>query len=188
MISHRQSLVNDVLIAVAAALGYFAMCWLGLSLDVTAGVSSVWPASGLLTGLLLVVRRNHWRSIATGALIGGVAANLSIGFSPILSVGYTLINLAESFTATLLVRRFAPDAVRLRQPADVLSFSALSVAAATVGALLAATLAAGVSDAKFWVVLRTSVASLRWGPSSWLSRGAATARRRGRFAGQLNAR
>src|SRR5262245_25312624 len=98
------------------------MCWLGLSLDVTAGVSSVWPASGLLTGLLLVAPRNRWRAIAAGALIGGVAANLAIGFNPIISVCYTFINLGESLLAALLVQRFAPETVGLRQPADVISF------------------------------------------------------------------
>jgi two-component system sensor histidine kinase UhpB len=135
------------------------MCWLGLSLDVTAGVSSVWPASGLLTGLLLVAPRERWRAIGAGAAIGGVAANLAIGFNPIVSIGYTLINLGESFAATLLIRRFAPAAIGLRQPGDVISFSVLCLAAATAASLPAATLAATISGAEFWTALRTWLAA-----------------------------
>jgi hypothetical protein len=40
-----ESPVTDIAVAVAMAAGYFAMCWIGLTLDVTAGVSLVWPAS-----------------------------------------------------------------------------------------------------------------------------------------------
>jgi signal transduction histidine kinase len=135
------------------------MCWLGLSLDVTAGVSSVWPASGLLTGLLLVAPRGRWSAIGAGALIGGVAANLVIGFNPIVSIGYTLINLGESIAATLLIRRFAPDAIGLWQPGDVISFSVLCLAAAIAASIPAATLAATISDAEFWTALRTWLAA-----------------------------
>jgi len=119
----RLSLVTEIVVALGVAAGYFGLCGLGLSLDVTAGVSSVWPASGLLTGLLLVVPRDRWRAIVCGALLGGVAANLAFGFSAIVSVGYTLINLFESCAAALLVRRITPDAIRLRHPADVLSLT-----------------------------------------------------------------
>ena len=56
----RQSLISEITVALGVAAGYFAMCWLGLSFDVTAGVSSVWPASGFLTGLLLIVPRDRW--------------------------------------------------------------------------------------------------------------------------------
>jgi signal transduction histidine kinase len=151
--------VSDIAVSLAAGLGYFAVCWLGLSLDVTAGVSSVWPASGLLTGLLLVAPRDRWRAIGAGALIGGIAANLAIGFNPIVSIGYTLINLGESFAALLLVRRFAPDAIGLRQAGDLISFSALCLAAATAASIPAAALAATVSSAEFWTALRTWLAA-----------------------------
>jgi signal transduction histidine kinase len=157
--SSRRALGTDIAVSIAAGLSYFAMCWLGLSLDVTAGVSSVWPASGLLTGLLLVSPRDRWRAIGAGALIGGVAANLAIGFNPIASVGYTLINLGESLFATLLIRRIAPSAIGLRQPADIIAFTALCLAAATGASILAAALAATVSGAAFWTALRTWLAA-----------------------------
>ena len=155
----RQSLVTDIAIALSAAVGYFALSCLGLSLDVTAGVSSVWPASGLFTGVLLVNPRHRWRAIAGGALLGGLAANLAFGFGAIVSVGFALINLVESLAAALLVRRVTPDAIRLRHPADVISLSALCGAVATGGAILAATLAWAALDAHFWTALRTWIAA-----------------------------
>ena len=151
----RQSLVSDIAVALAMALSYFAACWLGLSLDVTAGLSSVWPASGLLTGLLLVTPQERWRAIGAGALIGSVAANLAIGFTAIPSVGYTVINLGEAFAATLLIRRFARDAVRLRHPTDVISLITLCMCATAGGAVLAATLASVTMGAEFWTAFRT---------------------------------
>ena len=154
--SPRPSLTTDVATAITMALLYFAMCWLGLSLGVSAGVGSVWPASGLLIGVLLMAPRERWASIGVGCFIGGVAANLGVGFNSIASVGYVLINLGECFGATWLVRRYAPDAVRLRQPSDVfvlIGYGAL--VAVSVGAPIAAALASFNSNAHFWTVLRT---------------------------------
>jgi two-component system sensor histidine kinase UhpB len=135
------------------------MCWVGLSLDVTTAVSSAWPASGFLIGLLMVVPPDRWRLIVVGAFIGGVVANLVIGFDAVVSCGYTLINLGEGVAATLLMRRFAPEAVRLRQPADILSFSGVCAAAATGGAILAAALAWSASGAAFWTAFGTWLAA-----------------------------
>jgi integral membrane sensor domain MASE1 len=68
----RQSLISEITVALGVAAGYFAMCWLGLSFDVTAGVSSVWPASGFLAGLLLIVPRDRWRAMVGGALLAAL--------------------------------------------------------------------------------------------------------------------
>lgn len=141
--------------AIAGAIGYSAMCCLGLSLGVSAGVGSVWPASGLLMGLLLISPRVRWVGIGIGAFAGGVAANLWAGFNSATSIGFVLINLAESFFATWLVRRYASDAGRLREPSDYFAVIACGALAATAGAPIAATLAATTSQGDFWMVLRT---------------------------------
>jgi signal transduction histidine kinase len=67
MFSVRQSLVTDIVIALAIAAATFAFSRLGLSFDPLAGVNSVWPVIGLITGLLLVTPRGGWRAI-TGEL------------------------------------------------------------------------------------------------------------------------
>ena len=158
-IPHRTGLVNDVAASLAVALAYFAMCWVGLSLGVSAGVGSVWPASGLLTGILLLAPRERWAAIAAGAFIGGVAANLGAGFHLVTSVGYVIINFGESLLATVLLRRYAPEAIRLRQPSDILALMRYFVLSVSVGAPIAAAFAASITDAHFWTVLRTWWAS-----------------------------
>ena len=158
-IPHRTGLVNDVAASLAVALAYFAMCWVGLSLGVSAGVGSVWPASGLLTGILLLAPRERWAAIAAGAFIGGVAANLGAGFHLVTSVGYVIINFGESLLATVLLRRYAPKASRLRQPSDILALMRHFVLSISVGAPIAAAFAASITDAHFWTVLRTWWAS-----------------------------
>jgi two-component system sensor histidine kinase UhpB len=155
----RQSLITDITAALAIAVGYFIVCSIGLSLNVTAGVSSVWPASGLLAGLFLVTSCDRWRVIAGGALIGGVAANLAIGLTTIPSVGYTLINLGQSLLVTVLVRRFVPHAVDLRHPADIISVNALALAVTAVAGLVAATLASATLGAAFWTIARTWISA-----------------------------
>jgi signal transduction histidine kinase len=152
----RTDSLFDISHVIASAIGYFAMCCLGLSLGVSAGVGSVWPASGLLTGLLLISPQARWVGVGVGAFAGGVAANLWAGFDPAASMGYVLINLAESFFANWLVRRYAPDASRLRQPSDLFALVTYCVlAAVSAGAPIAATLAVLTSDADFLTVLRT---------------------------------
>jgi len=147
--------VTDLGVSIGVALGYFALCRFGLSFDVGAGVSSFWPASGLLTGLLLVAPRTHWAAIATGACIGGGAAHVATGLTAMVGVGYALIGVGESVTARLLVRRLSPDAVRMRQPGDVIALSGFSIIAASAGATLAAALAASAAHADFWTAFRT---------------------------------
>ena len=152
----NSSLVGDVATSIAVALGYFAMCWLGLSLDVTAGVGSVWPASGLLTGILLLAPRDRWIAIGAGAFIGGLGANLGVGFNLVTSAGYVLINLGEAFVANWLVRRYAPDAVCLRQPSDLFALIGFcAVVAISAGAPIAAAWASVTANAHFWTALRT---------------------------------
>jgi two-component system sensor histidine kinase UhpB len=159
LIAFRQGLATEISIALGVAGGYFALSALGLSFDVTAGVSSAWLAGGFLTSLLLVTPPHRWRAIASGALLGGVAANLVFGFSAAVSVGYTLINLVESSAAALLVRGITPDAIRLRHPADVISLTTLCSVAASIGAILGATLDWGALHAQFWPALRTWIAA-----------------------------
>ena len=154
--TNRTGLLKDFAAAVGMAAGHFAMSWLGLSLDVTAGVGSIWPASGFLAGVLLLAPRERWVAIGLGAFIGGVAANLGAGFNSIASVGYVLINLGECYMGSWLVRRYAPDAARLRQPSDVfVLIGYLALLAVSAGAPLAAALASVNSQAHFWTVLRT---------------------------------
>ena len=74
-------------------------------------------------------------------------------------MAYTLISVAESFAATLLLRHRSPDAARLRQPGDVIALAGLAITAAAGGAVLAGTLASVATDADFWTVFRIWLAA-----------------------------
>ena len=84
---------------------YFLACYVALLIDITNGAASVWPASGLLLGVLLLTPGRYRLSILTGALIGGIIANLSVGFPVATSIGYTCINLGEGLAGRARVRR-----------------------------------------------------------------------------------
>ena len=71
----------------------------------------------------------------------------------------SIINFGESLLATVLLRRYAPEAIRLRQPSDILALMRYFVLSVSVGAPIAAAFAASITDAHFWTVLRTWWAS-----------------------------
>jgi signal transduction histidine kinase len=138
----------------AAALGmglvYFLACYVALSIDVTNGAASVWPASGLLFGALLLTPKRFVPSVLIGSFVGGTAANLGVGFAAATSIGYTFINLGEGLAGRWLVRRYCPDAPRLSQPLNGFALIACGATASVGGAFVAATLATLTSHAN-WV-------------------------------------
>jgi len=158
---------RDLLTHVACALGmgaaYFAACYVALSIDVTNGAASVWPASGLLFGVLLLVPHRRIPAVLVGSLIGGIAANLGVGFAAATSVGYTCINLCEGLAGRWLVRRFCPDAHRLSQPLNGFALIACGVTASTVGGLFAGTLATLTTQANWFSVVGTWAGSCATG-------------------------
>jgi signal transduction histidine kinase len=134
---------------------YFLACFIALSIDVTSGAASVWPASGVLFGTLLLAPNSFIPSILAGALLGGVVANLGVGFEAATSLGYTLINLGEALAGRWLVRRYFPDAARLSQPLNGFALVACGGAAAVGGALVAAVVASVTSHSNWAKVLGT---------------------------------
>lgn len=134
---------------------YFLACYIALSIDVTTGAASIWPASGLLLGVLLLCPDRSVPSILAGTLLGGVAANLTVGFPVATSIGYTCINIGEGLAARWLVRRYYPDAPRLTHPTNGFAMIACGVGAACAGALVAATLAHFTSGADWTRVAMT---------------------------------
>lgn len=141
--------------ALGMGLVYFLACHVALSIDVTNGAASVWPASGLLFGVLLLTPKRFIPSVLIGSLIGGAAANLGAGFPAAMSIGYSCINLGEGLVSRWLVRRYYPDAPRLSQPLNGFALIACGVTAAVGGAVIAATLATLTSNAGWFNVLGT---------------------------------
>jgi signal transduction histidine kinase len=141
--------------AIGMGVVYFLACYVALLIDITNGAASVWPASGLLLGVLLLTPGRYLLSILTGALVGGIIANLSVGFPVATSIGYTCINLGEGLAGRWLVQRYFPDAPRLSQPLNGFALIACGAGAAVAGAGAAATLAHVIAGANWLKVLGT---------------------------------
>lgn len=154
-----RNLVAHATWALGMGVAYFLACFIALSIDVTSGAASVWPASGVLFGTLLLVPGRFTPSILVGALVGGVLANIGAGFEPAKSLGFTLINLGEGLAGRWLVRRYVPDAPRLSQPLNGFALIACGGTAAVGGALVAAAVASFTSHSDWTKVLGTWVGS-----------------------------
>jgi signal transduction histidine kinase len=151
--------VRDLATYAACAIGmgviYFLACHIALSIDITDGAASVWPASGLLFGALLLTPNRLVPPVLIGALIGGIVANLGVGFDAVTSIGYSCINLGEGVMGRWLVRRYWPDAPRLSHPQNLFALIACGAGAAVAGAMCAATLASVTAHASWMKVLGT---------------------------------
>ena len=76
---------------------YFVCAWLGLEFaSQTAGIATVWPASGILVAGLLLASRRRWAYIVAAAAVAGMASNLLEGTPVLQSIGFTLANLVEA--------------------------------------------------------------------------------------------
>ena len=94
-----------------------------------------------------------------GSLLGGIAANLGVGFAAATSIGYTCINLGEALAGRWLVRRFCPDAPRLSQPLNGFALIACGVMAAVGGGAIAGLVAMLTSSASWLGVFGTWTSS-----------------------------
>jgi PAS domain S-box-containing protein len=122
------------------ALLYFLGARLGLQTVVhPEGIAILWPASGVLLGCLLVTPMRAWPWVLAPVAAVLYLANASSGNPPLLSLGLTLANLAESTLAAALVLRLRRRVPRMDDLADVFVLVVVAVlvvdpATALVGA------------------------------------------------------
>ena len=101
------------------------------------GIATIWPPSGLMLATLLTVSRSSApRYIAAGA-IGSLLANLTMGVSATLAVGFTVANMTESVLAAWLLQRQEGCRLSFINPAGIRCFCMASGLAASVSAALA---------------------------------------------------
>src|SRR5206468_496133 len=116
-----------------------------------AGVSMVWPGSGFVLALLLLLDTRDWPVVLLGAFGGNVAADLQHGASLGLALSGGGVNALEGLVAAALLVRFLGHEIALNTLREV---SALIVGAAVlsnaVTALLGSVVLGGWTHGSFW--------------------------------------
>lgn len=145
-------LMNRLAPIALLAVGYYGLSRLGLLFVADeVSIAAVWPASGLLLGVLAVSRRSDWPSLLAAAFVANVAANLHGGNEFDASVSLGVVNMLEAGIAALVLTRLCGSPVRLeslRQFGSLLLGSA--VAANAITALLGAAVVTGFFETGFW--------------------------------------
>lgn len=115
-----------------------------LSLYATRGVDSiaaVWPASGYMLALLLLMPARARLAAFAGMGLASVAANLGATTPLWTSLAFTFANMVEAIVALWLIRRREPSELSFMAPRAVISFCIAAVTASLVSAGLAMLLA-----------------------------------------------
>ena len=93
------------------ALTYFALATfcIYISADQPNHVARIWWPNALVLGVLMRTRRNHWWGYILADIAGNIAANLTMGYHPLLSPALALCDLGEISLCLWLLRRLLPD-------------------------------------------------------------------------------
>ncbi len=143
-----------LLFAVFFASAYFAIT---LSRNI-ASVAAIWPATAMAVGVLLMARSREWPVYLLAAGAANFAASVAADVPPVISLGFTALNLMEILLAAGLLRR-------LRAPADWLGSVRSLMTFLGVAAILAPTAAAMLRSALIHVALQApywSAWETRW--------------------------
>ena len=99
----------------------------------------MWPASGLVLGLLLSCRRERWSALLAGAALGAAAFSFLLGnLSPLDAIGYAAIEVLTAFAGACVFLWLAPAPTRLESPRELAALVVAALAVSLIGALLAA--------------------------------------------------
>lgn len=119
---------------------YFFSAMLSLELTrSTTGTATVWLASGVLAGGLMLATRRGRIAIVALVAIASFVTNFRSGTGAPLSMAYTIANLVEGFVVVLLAKR-GGAAVSFGKPAEVGRFCLAALAGAAVSGVLASVL------------------------------------------------
>jgi PAS domain S-box-containing protein len=139
-------------IVVGGLIAFF--CWFSINFTRQPGTgSTIWIASGLLTGVLLTSPRRLWPGYVLVALAGNLLARAAAGdawYSVLgLGVASTLDALLVSLALAYYVKDVSdPGAIKIVGWVAVLS----SIGASAISALLAATVDSAFGVASFWLI------------------------------------
>lgn len=136
---------------VLTGLSYYVAAVTSLALTQGAdNIATLWPSSGILLAALLATSRRMAGWHVTTAALASLAANLGADNTLLVSIGFTLANLAESVLAAVLLQRWQGGRVSFVDPSGLTSFCVAGALASATSALGALTVAP-VRSLTFWV-------------------------------------
>src|ERR1700733_6980883 len=109
---------------------------LGTLLLKAADQPTIWPANGILLGLLLTSHRSFWPAYLAGGVVANVAAIYLVGFPVSYMIRFPLCNLLELSLALLLFRGFVGENYDLSQPRILTWFAVIAVVLAPLVSVL----------------------------------------------------
>ncbi|HTH54174.1 MAG TPA: diguanylate cyclase [Edaphobacter sp.] len=96
---------------------YFAVTWIGVAFGAYVAHSNViWPANGVLLGILLFSRKQHWWPYLAGTALVSAILHVNMGFPVGRSMVYALANVAEVYSAAVLIGKGEDRRPDLVQP------------------------------------------------------------------------
>src|SRR6516164_4247607 len=123
-------------LTIITAVAYLLAALAGLTLLKPEGVAVMWPALGLAVGCLIALGSDAWAPVATGILVGIIAARLRAGGSFPIAIAIGLCNTGGGLLTARLIERWFGPAFKLENVSCVLGF---------LGATAVGTLAAAIS-------------------------------------------
>ena len=148
--------------SLATAFGYFVLA--AVSLHATKGAdntAAVWPPSGYLLALLLLMPAHARLASLVGMAAASVAANMLGGSSLALSAAFTVANGCEACTALWLIRRREAGELSFMVPRSFANFCVAALSASALSASIATALvgaALGGRSLDFFLSWLTTVA------------------------------
>lgn len=96
------------------AAAVYAAAKLGYAFQIRpAGVSIVWPPSGLVLAILVCLERRYWPAVLIGAFAGNLVADTSQGLPLLLALAGSAVNATESLLAAWLLVRYVGPRINL---------------------------------------------------------------------------
>jgi integral membrane sensor domain MASE1 len=127
--------VGGIGLAAAVGLGYFLAAAFSVRLVLKPeGVAVFWPAAGLSSGLLIVLRRARWPVLA-GVVGATVATHIIISDPLWAGIALGLCNGAEALIAAVLIQYYFGPGFNLVQLRQILTLLAAAVAGTSVSGI-----------------------------------------------------
>lgn len=154
MITTARSFSSSIPFALAPALtglAYFGAAFGSLNLTRSGdSIAALWPASGIMLAVLLMVPRSRLLWHIGAAAIASMAANLAAGNAPILALMFTAANMSEATLAAWLLHSRATCRISFAEPGGLVCFTK-TVAMATMLSATIATITGPSHSTRFWL-------------------------------------